>query len=327
MTLLPAVAGGIAPTLLRVAAADAGLRAEFFLAKELPFLSRTRVRQKIQTGESLLNGRRYATSARLREGDEIAVLWRAEPVRAAAPSLPIIFEDDFLVAVDKPAGIASHPAGRIRSGTVVQSVRERFSGEIARSLARGDGGFFPGLANRLDMFTSGVVILAKSSGPLRAMQALAARGGVSKTYAALVEGRMLFEEGRIDFPIGPDEASGISVKMTVRQDGLPAATEYRAIRRLPWHTLLEVRPLSGRQHQIRVHLAAAGHPVWGDLLYKDDRLFRRYLSNGCRLDESLPPRHMLHAERAEFTHPVTGARIEIRAPVPEDFTRVLAGLE
>jgi len=308
---------------LLVTEAEAGLRADAFLAKAFPFLSRTRVRQKVQMGESLLNGRRFSTSARVRTGDEITVTWRGAPNTEAAPALPILYEDEFLLAIDKPAGAASHPMGRIQSGTVVQFARQRYAREIRESLESGDGRFYPSLVNRLDRFSSGIVLIAKTREALAAAHALAARGGIAKSYVALVAGMLESEEGRIEIPIGRDESSGIRVKMKAAQGGLPSVTEYRIIRRLPSHTLVRAFPLTGRQHQVRVHFAAIGHPVWGDLLYKDDALFRRYLENGGKVDESLPPRHLLHAARVSFAHPMTGAEIEISAPIPTDFEEIL----
>ena len=120
--------------------------------------------------------------------------------------------------------------------------------------------------------------------------------------------------------------SAVRLKTAPRPDGLPSITEYRVIRRLPAHTLLAVFPLTGRQHQIRVHLAAIGHPVWGDLLYRDESLFLRFQQSGGR-DETLPPRHCLHAASVTFTHPLTGALVSLAAPVTEDFISIVARLE
>jgi 23S rRNA-/tRNA-specific pseudouridylate synthase len=115
--------------------------------------------------------------------------------------------------------------------------------------------------------------------------------------------------------------------MAAGPDGLPSITDYRVRRRLPTHTLLSAFPLTGRQHQIRVHFAALGHPVWGDLLYKDERLFLRYQGNAGLLDETLPARQCLHAERVTFTHPMTRALLTISAPVPTDFLDIVARME
>jgi RluA family pseudouridine synthase len=315
------------PARLRIDGAGAGMRAVAFLCRELPFLSRTRIRQKIQMGESLLNGRRYASSTRLKEGDEITLEWRGVPDRGPQPELEILYEDEYLLAVNKPAGIASHPMGRTQSGTVIQSARQLYAGNIRDSLNHGDGRFYPSLVNRLDTFTSGIVLIAKVRDALLALQDLTARALISKEYAACVEGRVAEDEGRITLPIGRDAASTVRVKMAARPDGLPSVTEYRVRRRLPAHTLLSAFPLTGRQHQIRVHLAALGHPVWGDLLYKDEELFLRYQRNAGVLDDSLPSRQCLHAERVTFIHPMTRTTVTITAPIPRDFLEILSRLE
>lgn len=266
-------------------------------------------------GESLLNGRRYASSARLKAGDEITVFWRASPETRPSPALRVIYEDDHIVAVDKPAGMFSHPSGKTQSGTLIQALKEM--------LCRGDEGVHPGLVNRLDRFTSGIVLACKDQEALTSMHALAAHGGISKRYVAVVEGDVSPRKGSIDAPIGRDTRSGIGVKMTVSAGGLPSVTEYEVLRGLDGGTLLCAFPLTGRQHQIRVHFASIGHPVRGDLLYGKDDLCERYWGNGCVLDASMPPRHLLHAERVSFSHPFTAKTVEITAALPDDFIAAL----
>jgi 23S rRNA pseudouridine1911/1915/1917 synthase len=310
------------PSLLTVTPAHRGLRADAFLAIALPFLSRTRVRQKIQTGESLLNGRRYATSARLAAGDVLTVSWRSAPPSRSTRQFHVLFQDEHIIAVDKPAGAASHPAGRFQSDTVIQFVRELLAAETRASLSQ-DGDFFPRLVNRLDVFTSGVILAATTGLALREMQSLAACGKINKRYVALVEGVVAGEHGMIDLPLGPDSKSSTNLRMAPREDGLASVTDFVVLRRLPAHTLLAVFPRTGRQHQIRAHLAAAGHPVCGDLLYKDESLFLRYQRAGGVPDPSLPLRHCLHAEEVEFLQPFTGRRILIRSALPSDFLDIL----
>jgi RluA family pseudouridine synthase len=314
-------------TRLAVTRERAGLRADDFLVLELPFLSRTRIKQKIQMGESLLNGGRYASSARLKEGDLITIRWRAAPEQTPAPDLPVLYEDDFLLAVDKPAGIAVHPTADIQSGTLIQFVRRRLRASIEAGFSRGDPETYPNLVHRLDVFTSGIVLVAKRRAVLTEMHAMAARGEIEKRYVAVVEGLIETEAGRIELPIGPDGASEIRIKMAVRPDGHPSVTDYKVDRRLPAHTILHAFPRTGRQHQIRVHLAAAGHPVWGDLIYKDERLFLSYWGNGSPAGDALPPRHLLHADTVSFAHPVTGQRLVIESKLPPDFIGIVSRLE
>jgi 23S rRNA pseudouridine1911/1915/1917 synthase len=310
----------------RVGAEQAGLRADLFLGLRAPFLSRTRLKRKIMSGEVRINGNRLATSTRLREGDTIELRWRPPDDLSPAWAPEVLFEDAHLVAVNKPAGIPAHPAGRKQAGTVIQAVQDRLRGEIDRGLLRGCAGLYPGLVNRLDLFSSGVVLIAKNREALLAMHRAIARREIEKRYLAIVRGTPEPESGHIEEPIGRDETSPIELKRAVRADGLPAVTEYETLEVLEGYSLLAARPLTGRQHQLRVHFAARGHPVWGDLLYADESLFLRYLANGCRLDQSLPPRQGLHAERLRFRHPLDGREIEIVAPLPEDFSRILASL-
>jgi 23S rRNA pseudouridine1911/1915/1917 synthase len=320
---------GQGSTTLRVPPERAGLRADVFFSLAFPFLSRTRIRQKIQQGEAMLNGRRFATSARVREGDEITVAWRGPvPEELPGDTPPVIlFEDAWFVAVDKPAGQASHPSGAIQSGTLIQHVRRYLRPLTEARMVEGDRAAWPTLVNRLDRFTSGIVLVARTTAALAAMQRLRAERLLERRYLAVVEGRLSADTGTIDAPIGPavqksaadGPGTAVGIRMAVTPDGLPSRTEYRVLERGGDHTVLHAVPRTGRQHQIRVHFASIGHPVVGDLIYRDEALFLRYWRNGCRLDESLPARHLLHAERLAFDHPFTGGRIVIEAPVPEDF--------
>jgi 23S rRNA pseudouridine1911/1915/1917 synthase len=329
------VSGGDGTT-LRVPPGQAGLRADAFFCLAFPFLSRTRIRQKIQQGEAMLNGRRFATSARLRVGDEITVAWRG-PVtsdrRDDAPPV-ILFEDEWFLAVDKRAGQASHPSGAIQSGTLIQQVRRHLWPATRSRIAGGDRKSWPTLVGRLDRFTSGIVLVAKTTPALEAMQRLRERGLIERRYLAVVEGTLADDDGVIEAPLGPAVSSpagarsgdAVTLRTVVRPDGLPSVTEFRVLERGGSWTVLHAMPRTGRQHQIRAHLASIGHPVVGDLIYRDEALFLRYWRNGCRLDESLPPRHLLHAERVAFDHPFTGDRLVVEAPVSDDFAGMLAAL-
>jgi 23S rRNA pseudouridine1911/1915/1917 synthase len=313
-------------TTFRVGAEHSGLRADLFLGLQAPFLSRTRLKRKIMSGETLVNGNRLSTSTRLREGDTIELRWRPPDDPSPAWTPEILFEDAHIIVVNKPAGIPVHPAGHRQAGTVIQAVQHRLRGQIDRGLLRGSAGFYPGLVNRLDLFSSGVVLIAKDREALLAMHRSIARREIEKRYLVIVRGALEPASGRIEEPLGRDEDSSIELKRAVRPGGLPAVTEYETLELLDGYALLAARPLTGRQHQLRVHFAARGHPVWGDLLYDDESMFLRYLANGCRLDESLPPRQGLHAERLRFRHPLDGRAIEVVAPPPEDFFRILAAL-
>jgi 23S rRNA pseudouridine1911/1915/1917 synthase len=300
------------------------MRADAFLLLMAPFLSRTRLRQKIQNGEALLNGGRYGAAKRMSAGDVVDLVWRPGPPRSPAPRLHVLYEDEDLVALDKPAGVAVHPTGRKQSGTVVHAVLERYRSQIEQHIQDGDASFYPGIVNRLDVFTSGVVLFGKRRPITARMHQCIGGGGVDKRYVALVRGALEPMEGSIDLPLGKDPTARIRLKHAVRPDGRRSLTRYRVLERLPGHTMVAATPVTGRQHQIRVHFAAIGHPVWGDLLYDDEDLFLRYLENGCALDPSLPSRQCLHAAELSFQHPADGRRVRIVSPIPEDFLSILA---
>jgi 23S rRNA pseudouridine1911/1915/1917 synthase len=160
----------------------------------------------------------------------------------------------------------------------------------------------------------------------RAMQDMTVQRLIEKEYEALVEGVLPDERGRIELPIGPDPSSTIRVKRACRADGMPSTTVWEVMRRFTACTLVRAMPLTGRQHQIRVHLAGIGHPVWGDLLYKEESLFLRFQDSSATPDDILPARQCLHAGRVRFVHPLSGHEVLIESPLPEDFLSVLRGL-
>jgi 23S rRNA pseudouridine1911/1915/1917 synthase len=298
-----------------VEAIHAGLRAEAFLALKCPTISRTRLKQKIMTGEVRVNGNRLATSTRLRAGDLLELDLREEPGPPA--ELEVLYEDASLLAVNKPAGLAIHPAGGRLRGTLIQSVRQAFRAQIQRSLEAGDPDFYPSLVHRRTSL-SGVVLIARPPDLVAAPPA-GRRGFQALSRPGMRRGPSTGSpRGRIE--VSARTSAGADPRC-IRPDGLPAVTEYEVLERLAGHTLLAVYPLTGRQHQIRVHLASIGHPLWGDLIYQDESLFLRYAAG---LDSSLPPRHGLHAERARFLHPASGQELELCAPLPEDLGRVVA---
>ncbi len=318
--------GGYEHGLFRAAPDEAGLRADVFLCLRAPFLSRAQVKRIIQTGDALVNGHRLASSTRLRAGDALEVHWRPSDDSTTAPELRVLYEDGCLLAVDKPAGVPVHPVGRKQAGSIIQAVRERLGREIASRLARGDRSFYPGLVNRLDLFSSGVVLIGKDRATLAALHRAIGAGEIGKRYLAVVRGHVEPPVGVIDLAIGRDDGSAVRIRRAARAGGQPAVTEYETREPLRGATLLDAWPRTGRQHQIRVHFASLGHPVWGDLIYQDEALFLRYCANGCRLDPDLPPRHALHCESMQFAHPSGGQRIEIAAPIPEDFARIVEAL-
>ena len=299
---------------LSAGAADAGRRLDHFLHAHLPSYSRARVQDWIKRGRVRVNGEERRASYLLRAGDAVeAEPVEAAPLRATAEDIPlrILYEDGDLVAVDKPAGMVVHAGAGVHAGTLVNALLHHFA-----SLSRVAGELRPGIVHRLDRFTSGVLLAAKTDAAHRALAQQFASREVEKIYLALVHGAVAREEGRIEKPIARDPVR--RVRMTARLErGRAAFTHYRVLRRWPKFTLIEVRIGTGRTHQIRVHLAGIGHPVAGDTLY----------GAPARV-AGMPPlgRYFLHAHRIRFRQPLTGEEIALEAPLAPELVEWMGKL-
>jgi 23S rRNA pseudouridine1911/1915/1917 synthase len=286
---------------LQVHSGESGTRLDHILHQRLPEISRARLQQWIRAGRVLVNGSPQRPSYLLRAADIIAVEPAEPPPLRAIPEpieLPILYEDDDVVAIDKPAGMVVHAGAGVQSGTVVNALLHRF-----QSLSRAGGPLRPGIVHRLDRYTSGVLLVAKTDAAHHSLAGQFAARRIEKTYLALVHGKIEQDRGRIEKPISRDPRR--RVRMTSRLGaGRSAWTEYRVLRRFPGFTLLEVRIGTGRTHQIRVHLSSMGHPVAGDRLYG--------------APSSPLGRYFLHAHRIRFQQPSTGATIEVESPLPHD---------
>lgn len=286
-----------------------GKRLDHALQEALPEYSRSRVQAWIRNGSIRVGGEPKRPSYTLRQGDVIEVEPEPPAPLAATPEeipLDILYEDPDLVAINKPAGMVVHSGAGVRSGTLVNALLHHFE-----SLSRIGGELRPGIVHRLDRYTSGVLLVAKTDAAHRELASQFAGRSVQKTYLALVHGRVRAEEGRIDKPIARDPATRI--RMTSRLGtGRAARSEYRVLRRWDRYTLLEVRIGTGRTHQIRVHLSSLGHPVAGDRLYG--------------APQSTHGRYFLHAAKIQFKQPSTGAPVEVKAPVPAELERWLADI-
>jgi 23S rRNA pseudouridine1911/1915/1917 synthase len=244
---------------------------------------------------------------------ELIRLFRPLPVEPEVPrEYSVLYEDEWLLAVDKPAGLPVHPTARYFRNTLTALLKERYGDQR------------PVLTHRLDSETSGVVLTAKTKAVESAVKKMFAARQVGKVYQAVVGGTPQPRSGRIDIPLGPDESSPVRVKMAGRADGLPALTEYTVEKEFPSRRISLVRcfPRTGRQHQIRAHLAHIGHPVVGDKMYGPDRnLFLEYVENGPTpevIERAGFPRQALHATSLRLTHPVRGEEWEITSPLPPD---------
>jgi 23S rRNA pseudouridine1911/1915/1917 synthase len=286
---------------------DAGNRLDRFLQEKLPQYSRSLLQEWIKAGRVAVNGRNERASYTIRGGETVAIEPQERtPLKAFAEDLPleILYEDNDVIAVNKPAGMVVHAGAGRHSGTLVNALLHRFGG-----LSGVGGELRPGIVHRLDRGTSGVLLVARNDRAHRRLAEQFHSRTVEKVYIALVHGAVKQERGRIDKPIARDPVK--RTKMTARlASGRNALTEYRVIRRFAKFTLLEVKIGTGRTHQIRVHLASIGHPVAGDNTYgapARDRLF-------------------LHAQRISFDSPSTGSRIGVEAPLPPELERWLKGL-
>ncbi len=295
--------------------ADAGKRLDVFLQEQLPEYSRSRLQDWIKAGRVRVNGAGERPSSRLRGGEAVEVEPAAlAPLKAYAEDLPleILYQDAEVIAVNKPAGMVVHAGAGRHSGTLVNALLHHFG-----SLAKGGGEERPGIVHRLDRFTSGVLLVARTDAAHRSLAAQFAGRTVEKVYLALVHGRVKGEQGRIEKPISRDPARRL--RMTARRgEGRSAITEYRVLERFAGFTYLEVRIRTGRTHQIRAHFASIGHPVVGDRLY-----------GAPAQTAGLPPldRTFLHAHRVRFAHPATGAPVTVESPLAAELAAWMKNLE
>lgn len=294
-----------------------GWRLDHFLKRRIGRLSRTRIQDIIATQVSLPDGRRPRSSAAVHAG-QIIHLDRPAPVEPEVPRhFEVLYQDADVLAIDKPAGLPIHPTAKFWRNTLTALLRERYPGQHTE------------VAHRIDRETSGVLLIARSSSAASWLKRAFARRAVDKSYLALVKGRPP-DEGVIDRPMKLLDTP-THVMMGVVLDGLKAVTRFRVVRRFAAHALCEVHPETGRQHQIRVHLAAIGHPIVGDKLYgAGERAFMRACDEGVgpellAMFDGLP-RHALHAHRLSFPHPRTRAAVTIESPLPADLAEYIAGL-
>jgi len=295
---------------------EEGLRLDVFLKKRIPWRSRQHLKERIRLRFVTVNDAAAKAAQTVKAGDEVWVeLVRiGDPYDPADIPLPILYEDDVIVAIDKPAGFVVHPVGRHQMNTIINALHLRY-----RRPEDPERDIVPKLAHRLDQYTSGVLLVAKRDDVRSELGRQFAMREVKKQYLALVVGKPDPESGEVEAPIGsnPDQPNGLP--MVVRDDGEPSLTSYEVEREFAEHCLLRLRPMSGRTHQIRVHAKWLGTPLVGDPMYGDGQPL---VVDG----EVLIARYPLHSAEISFRHPTKDEPITIRAPLPEDMKTAIARL-
>jgi 23S rRNA pseudouridine1911/1915/1917 synthase len=294
---------------LEASTADSGKRLDQFLRERLPQFSRARLQDWIEQGRVLLDGSPQKRSHLLKGAERIHVQpGELAPLRATPEDLPleVLYEDADVIAINKPAGMVVHSGAGQHSGTLVNALLHRFA-----KLSSVGGDLRPGIVHRLDRYTSGVILVARTDAAHRHLAEQFSSREVEKIYLALVHGNVKKDGGRVTTPIARDPIH--RTRMTARlAHGRQAVTSYEVLKRYHGFTVLEVKIGTGRTHQIRVHLASIKHPVTGDKLYG--------------APASALGRYFLHARQITFTSPSGGQRITVSAPLPPDLEDYLKTL-
>jgi 23S rRNA pseudouridine1911/1915/1917 synthase len=289
-----------------------GERFDVYLRAKLPDLSRERIKNLIEEGFILVEGKSVKPSYKLKGGEQVLVRIPVEKEYSLQPKevpFEILYEDEDLAVVYKPAGIVVHPAPGHLNDTLVHGLLLKL-----RSLSGVGGELRPGIVHRLDKETSGVMLVAKNDFAHKKLTQDFKERRVEKEYLAIVYGRLTQKEGTLDFPIGRHPVQ--RKKMAVVKEGRQALTKYKVLKLFKKATLVLAKPVTGRTHQLRVHFSHIGHPILGDPIY-----------GGLKPDVPRPERLMLHAYRISFEHPRTGAHLTFTKDPPEDFEGYLKLLE
>ncbi|MCC6409268.1 MAG: RluA family pseudouridine synthase [Planctomycetes bacterium] len=319
------------------------VRLDRFLGEHLTWRSRTSIQELVHDGYVWVDAStpdqpqgsgeakpETRPGRRLRHGSRV-VVWIPEQNRVEVKTgeladlgqdLSVLYEDAAALVVDKPAMLAVHPGGRHLTDTLIQRVHARMGlGDAPRDER-------PRLCHRLDRETSGIVLLGKTPRAHSLMMKQFEAREVEKEYLAIVRGVPAQDGGRIDLPLGMGRSTRVQLKMTVQADGLESVTEWRVVERFREHALVACKLLTGRQHQIRVHMASIGFPLVGDKLYgPDDAYFEKGMDGTLSADDLRElglPRHALHNHRLAFTSPDGNRRVEVTSPLPRDLADFVA---
>ncbi|MBT8917032.1 pseudouridine synthase [Lactobacillus delbrueckii subsp. bulgaricus] len=288
---------------------ESGQRLDKYLAGEMTDLSRSRIKELVQAGEILVNGKKSKVSYKVQKDDLIQVIvLPLEPLKLEAENIPldIVYEDKDVIVVNKPQGMVVHPAAGHPSHTLVNALLYH-----TRDLADSPEGFRPGIVHRIDKDTSGLLMVAKNAAARESLEKQLAAKSNKRQYLAIVHGNFAEEEGTIDAPIGRNPKD--RKQMAVVEKGKSAVTHFKVLEQYQGYSLVECQLETGRTHQIRVHMAYIGHPLAGDPLY------------GPR--KTLPGHgQFLHAKTLGFEQPSTGEWLEFSVQPPEIFQQTVADL-
>jgi 23S rRNA pseudouridine1911/1915/1917 synthase len=295
-------------------------RLDAFLKSELPQVSRGILQSMIEDGDIVVNGEIVKPSYSPRAGDQIQIHWpepiscRAEPERM---DLDVLYEDQHIIAINKPAGLVVHPAAGHHGGTLVNGLLHHCKGQLSgiAGVAR------PGIVHRLDMDTSGCIVVAKTNEAHMSLAAQFEERKTTKIYRAIVCGDLAHESGEIQVGIARHPTHRKRMAATESANARDAWTSFKIVERLKASTLVECLLHTGRTHQIRVHFQYIGHPLVGDSVYGTKQNARLKT-----LTRYAAPRQMLHAWKLGLAHPITGKKLNLEAPFPADFERALKAL-
>ena len=295
-----------------------GARLDAYLAAHIPGWSRARLQRLIEDGDVLIAGKKAKVSHKLRPGDEIDVELIAPTASSFVPEnipIEVVYEDEALIVVNKPAGLVVHPAAGNESGTLANALAYHF-----KTLSRHAGVIRPGIVHRLDKGTSGLMVVAKTEAAHENLSDQFRARAVFKSYVALVHGLVSEKSGTIDQPIARDSRN--RTRMAVVAGGRPALSIYRVKHRYNQFTHIDVELKTGRTHQIRVHLAWLKHPVVGDEVYSGGR-DKTVKDPRIRAEIRKLQRQFLHAEKLGFRHPTTAAMMQFESPLPAELKELL----
>ncbi len=301
-----------------VTAEEAAERLDAFLAARIDGWSRARLQRLIEDGDVLVNGKTTKPSYKVRATDEVDVELTLQPAHTFTPEdipVDVVYEDNDLIVVNKPAGMVVHPAAGISHGTLANALAFHFE-----QLSAAGGGSRPGIVHRLDKGTSGLLVVAKTEIAHEHLANQFRDREVFKSYIALVHGQVEHRKGEIDQPIARDPRN--RVRMAVVRGGRPARSVYRVRESFDRFTALEVELKTGRTHQIRVHLAWLKNPVVGDEVYGGGR-DKTIADPEIRRPVSKLNRQFLHSAELGFKHPTTGAKVLFKAELPAELQSVL----